>query len=87
VFGDDYRTHEITGLPLRRSVGALDDDAQALTLHISLIKERNGAIAAGVGKKKIEQRIAAKSAAGWAEVDQQLPTFVNGEINVKGENG
>jgi hypothetical protein len=42
VFGDDYRVHPITKMPLERGSGAHPDDWQARKQHIPYIRQTQG---------------------------------------------
>jgi hypothetical protein len=42
VFGDDYRVHPITKMPLERGSGATPDDMQARRQHIPYIRQTQG---------------------------------------------
>jgi hypothetical protein len=77
VFGSSHKLHDLTGLPLEGGIGARSPDEQALIYHIPIIAERDGNIAAGVMKRKIEARMKAESEAGWREVDRLLAAEQN----------
>jgi hypothetical protein len=72
VFGDAVEFHPVTGLPLEAGSGALRPDLQAMNVHLPLIAERDGAVAAAVMREKLKTHMAAKAEAVAAEIKSKM---------------